>query len=101
MKSGYKIIWTDFASDELANTFIYLENDFSEKHVINLANEIERIINLISENPLLFVKVYDQEIRRVAILKYNNLNYKINEDSVEIISFFSNRQSPEKQKLNK
>ena len=34
MQSGYKIIWTDFASDELADTFDYLENDFSEEHVI-------------------------------------------------------------------
>lgn len=99
MKSGYKIIWTDFAAEELAGTINYLESNFSNKEISDLAKEIERIVKLISENPLLFPKVYDYEIRRVVILKYNNLNYRIVENTVEIISFFSNRQGPEKQKL--
>ena len=54
---------------------------------------------MISENPLLFPKVDESQVRRVVILKYNNLNYRIMENSVELISFFSNRQSPDKQKL--
>ena len=99
MKSGYEVIWTDFALSELAETFEYLKFNFTDEEISKLANELEHTINLISENPLLFAKVDENDVRRVVILKYNNLNYRIIEKSVEIISFFSNRQSPDKQKL--
>ena len=99
MKSGYEVIWTNFALSELAETFEYLEFNFTDEEISRLAIEIEHIISLISENPLLFPKLDENGIRRIVILKYNNLNYRIIENSVEIISFFSNRQSPDKQKL--
>tara|TARA_Y100000815_G_C13340296_1_gene499658 strand:+ start:1666 stop:1800 length:135 start_codon:yes stop_codon:yes gene_type:complete len=41
MKSGYKILWTDHALDELAKTFEYLEENFSEKELQRLSNSIE------------------------------------------------------------
>ena len=99
MKSGYEIIWTEFAINELEETISYLEKNFTDKEISSLVQHIERIVNLIADNPLLFPKVFESEIRRLVVLKYNNLNYRIVGNSVEIISFFSNRQNPTEQKL--
>ena len=93
MKSIYKIKWSENALEELNNTIKYLEQNFSIKELNKLAIEIEKIVLLISKNPKIFKKVSQiKNIRRVVILKYNTMFYKVNSDTIEILSFFSNRQ---------
>lgn len=99
MKSGYKIHWTDNALDELAQTIGYLEENFTDKEIRRLALKIESTTELISQNPNIFPKSDSKEVYKVVILKYNTLYYSVKEDSVEILSFFSNRQSPVKRKI--
>lgn len=99
MKSGYKILWTEHALTELAKTLEYLERNFSSKQIENLAQKVESTITLISRNPHLFSKSEKAGIFKVTLLKYNTMYYRIKDDSVEILSFFSNRQSPQKRKL--
>lgn len=100
MKNGYKILWTEFALKELEKTIEYLEENWTEKKLHNLAIKIEETLSFISENPNLFqVSDIKKDIRRVVILNHNTLYYRIQNDQVEIISFFSNRQSPKKRKL--
>ena len=100
MANGYKIFWTDFALSELEKTIEYLEENWTERELRNLAIEIEETLNLLSHNPNLFQKSdIKKEIRRVVVAKHNTLYYRINNNSIEIISFFSNRQSPKKRKL--
>lgn len=100
MKNGYKILWTDFALKELEKTIEYLEENWTEKELKNLAESIEEKVALISQNPNLFqASDYKKGIRRVVILTYNTLYYRFTNEQIEIISFFSNRQSPKKRKL--
>ena len=86
MQSGYKILWTDHALSELNKTIEYLEENWTDKELGNLSLELEHTVELISKTPEIFAK-------------YNSLYYRINNDSIEIISFFSNRQDPDKIKL--
>ena len=99
MKSGYKILWTDHAFFELEKTIQYLEDNFSSKEIENLSQKIESIVSLISQNPQLFPKSYKKDIYRVSILKLNTMYYRVNGETVQIISSFSNRQSPKKRKI--
>jgi len=100
MKNGYKILWTDLALKELEKTIEYLEENWTEKELRNLAETIEEKLALISQHPNLFqASGYKKEIRRVVILTYNTLYYRVTNEHIEIISFFSNRQSPKKRKL--
>ena len=97
MANGYKIFWTDFALSELEKTIEYLEENWTERELKNLAFEIEEILNLLSHNPNLFqVSEIKKEIRRVVVAKHNTIYYRVKNNSIEIISFFSNRQSPKK-----
>ena len=96
MKNGYKIHWTVHALNDLQNTISYLEENFSDKEIRKLSAKIENTIELISINPNIFQMSDIKGVYKVVVVKYNTLYYRIRGNSVEILSFFSNRQSPKK-----
>lgn len=101
MKSGYKILWTDFALKELESTVEYLKENWTERELHNLASKLEETLNLITQNPNLFpISEVKKGVHRVVILKYNTLYYRFSKEQIEIISFFSNRQNPKKRKIS-
>ena len=99
MEKGFEILWTDLALEELSETVEYLKREFSQKEIDNLGDEIERITSIISQNPNIFPNSDRLKTRKAVILKFYTLYYRIMNDQVEILSFFSNRQSPDKMKL--
>lgn len=100
MKSGYKIFWTDQALFELKRTIKYLEENWSEREIKNFFQEVEHTIELISKNPDLFPSSgkSDKIVRRAIIAKRTKLYYWVNDKTIEILSLFSNRQNPDKNK---
>lgn len=99
MKSGYNIFWTENALSELSDTIDYLERNFTEKEIKKLVLHIENTIDLISRNPNIFPKSEFRNIQKVTVLKFNTFYYRMQNEKIEILSFFSNRQSKEKQKF--
>ena len=100
MKNGYKILWTAFALKELEKTIEYLEENWTEKELRTLAESIEEKLALISQNPNLFQASDNKKnIRRVVIQTYKTLYYRFENEQIEIISFFSNRQNPKRRNL--
>ena len=100
MEKGFEILWTDLALDELSETVGYLEREFSQKEIDILGDEIERISSIISQNPNIFPNSDRLQTRKAVILKFYTLYYRIMNDKVEILSFFSNRQSSKKRNYN-
>lgn len=100
MKNGYEIVWSDFALNELQNTITYLEENWTKRELRILASRLESTLSLISKNPFIFQSSeIKKDLRRVIILKHNTLYYRLKNNKIEIISFFSNRQSPQRRKL--
>src|SRR5690606_14528427 len=99
MKSGFNVELTQNAKMELGKTIEYLEENFSVKEIKKLFQKIESINELIYRNQDLFPKSENNKIYKVVILKFNTLYYRTKNNSVEILSFFSNRQSPIKRKI--
>ena len=99
MKSGYNIFWTPNAKKELEKTLEYLEKNFTDRELKKLAVKIEEITELISHNPHIFPLSDNKKVRKTVILKFNTMYYRVLNEDVEILSFFSNRQSPTKRKL--
>jgi len=97
MKSGYKIRWTDHALSELEDTIEYLEKNWTERELKNFSQELDHTIELISRNPEVFqLTRKDSPVRRAVVSKFNNLYYRQNNETIEILSFFPNRQDPDK-----
>ncbi|WP_194767707.1 type II toxin-antitoxin system RelE/ParE family toxin [Tamlana sp. I1] len=100
MKSGYKILWTDHAISELKETIEFLEKIWTEKELRKFAAKLNHTIDLISKMPEIFPESIEKKnIRKAVVEKHNNLYYRVNKNSVEIISLFSNRKNPKKKKI--
>ncbi len=100
MKSGYKVLWTDHAISELKDTIEYLGKNWTERELSNFSEELDHTVELISKNPELFqVSKKKKGVRRAVVARYNNLYYRTKNDTVEILSLFSNRQDPDKIKI--
>lgn len=69
MKNGYNFFWTSNALQELNQTIEYLEENFSEKELKNLAQKTESVLQLISANPDLFPKSKSTNLYRIPILR--------------------------------
>jgi plasmid stabilization system protein ParE len=89
MKSGYSILWTDHAIKELEETIAYLNINWTEKEIKQLAIKLEETLELIALNPNLFQSSdIKKDVRRVVVAKYNTLYYRTKGNTIEIISFF-------------
>ena len=100
MKSGYKILWTDHAISELKETIEYLENKWTEKELRTFSAKLDHTIELISKSPEIFpISIEKNNIRKAVVEKHNNLYYRINKNSIEIISLYANRKNPIKKKI--
>lgn len=64
-----------------------------------LATEIDKTLKLIVANPTLFPLSEFKGVRRIVIKEFNTMYYREKENTVEILSFFSNRQNLDKRKM--
>ena len=100
MKSGYRVVWTDHALIELRQAISYLEQNFSDREIQQLASKIESTLSLIATQPAMYPESPQRKgVRRVVIMRFNTLYYRVEGQQIEVISFFSNRQDAEKVKL--
>ena|SRR5690606_13524859 len=100
MKSGYKVFWTDHAISELKQTIEYLEKHWTERELRIFSAKLDHTIELISKAPEIFPSSFEKkDIRKAVVEEHNNLYYRINENSIEIVSLFSNRKNPNKKKI--
>ena len=100
MKNIYEIQWTEHALSELNEVFDYLKANWTKKEISKLSIKIEKTIELISKNPDLFPEINKKKkIRRAVITKHNTLYYQKKDNTLEVVSFFSNRKNPDKLNL--
>ena len=97
MKSGYSVVWTGHAISELRKT---IEKHWTERELRIFSAKLDHTIELISKTPEIFPSSFEKkDIRRAVVEEHNNLYYRINENSIEIVSLFSNRKNPKKKKI--
>lgn len=65
MESGYKILWTDHALKELANTYEYLEANFTTHELKKLSIEIDNTLKLISKTLIYFQYQNQKELEEL------------------------------------
>ena len=95
------IKWTKPAAKRKANILKYwTKRNGSPTYSAKIENESNKAETLISANPFIGTEVEDlKDVRRLFIMKYYSLFYRVKENHVEILSFWDNRQDPEKIEL--
>ncbi len=97
MKSGYRVLWTDHALEELEKAVEYLQSNFTDVEITRFARAVESTLSHVTRNPSMYPESAKANgIRRAVILRFNTVYYRVSQDEnqIEILSFFSNRQDP-------
>ena len=95
-----KIIWSPRAINEYEKIISFLFLICNEKVIHDFENLVNQNVSAISKNPNLF-PVIKAGIRKVSIHRNVSLFYEFKEQEniIEILSIFDNRENPDKLKL--
>ena len=101
MSNIYKVIWMPEAQQEPLETLDTITMQWSQKVLSKLITDVDHTIRLLEKSPYYFQVADDfPKVRRAVILKLNSLYYRVVEDNrVEILSFFQNRTDPDDRNL--
>ncbi len=91
-----KIVLTKYARENLTKILKYIEDNWSVLDRKNFVNNLDNMLNIISDHPYLCVesKIFPG-IRRCTLSKQNSLYYKINNDKIIVLMIYDNRQNPD------
>jgi len=92
-----QIFWSPDARNDFVNILEYLNKHWGKQGVLNFINRTEQVLQLISDNPLLFISSEKKpSVHRCVVVKQISLFYRINNNKIELLRFWDNRMDPEK-----
>ena len=96
MTSGYSIVWTDEALNELDKVIGDLTARWTAKEANRFFRELEKKLQLIALNPTAFAaSSYRADVRRCVVSKQTSLFYEVVNVTVRIVSVMDNRSNPD------
>lgn len=91
------IIWSPLAENDLDNILGYLNKNWSNKIALRFINIIDEVLRQIAINPKQFPIINKNlKVRKCVVTKHNSLFYLQNNNRIEILRLFDNRQDPDK-----
>lgn len=97
MKNTYKLVWSDEALINLKGIIDYLEKRWTKREIKKFAQLLDKQLNLIQNNPLLFSESHRSHgLRKAVLSRQTTIYYKIVNFEIHIITLFDNRQNPNK-----
>jgi plasmid stabilization system protein ParE len=94
-----EIIWSPLAKLQLENILEYyvIQNE-SSTYSLKILSEIEDLLNTLSNSELIG-RLTSNKITRVISMKVYLIFYEINNNQIEIVSFWDNRQDIQNRKI--
>lgn len=92
-----KIVWTPVAVETYHSLVQYLALEWGDLFKTKFLNEVEWVVDLISQNPEMFKRSTRYKNIRIGYLsKQCSLIYRIKPDEIELLVFWDNRQDSKK-----
>jgi hypothetical protein len=88
------VFWTDDATDTFDSIVSLIESKWSSKEVADFVNHTNKIIALITHQPLMYKASINNNVRQAVITKQTSMFYEVYQDFVTILFFWDNRQEP-------
>ncbi|KQB41169.1 type II toxin-antitoxin system RelE/ParE family toxin [Flavobacterium aquidurense] len=94
-----EIVWSSLAKLQLQNVleYYFIRNE-SPTYSLKLLNEVEDLLDTLSKSELIG-RLTSNKITRVVSMKVYLVFYEINENQIEIVSFWDNRQDVKNRKV--
>lgn len=93
-----EIVWSEKSISTFERVIQYLNEEWTEKEVVNFILETERVIEFISEHPYIFRDTKYHGIKEALVTPHNLLVYKIESEKIILITFWDTRQNPKRKK---
>jgi len=94
-----EIIWSDLAKVEFSNVLeFYFYRNENSNYSLKIVEEVEELLEILSQSHFIG-RLTSNKITRVIPMKEYLVFYEINENRIEIISFWDNRQNFENRKI--
>ena len=91
-----KIIWSTRASQELKQTLeFYNQRNQSTRYSLKVLKGIDELMKILSKNELIG-RLTSNKFTRVIPMKAYLIFYEVNQNTIEIVSFWDNRQDKTK-----
>lgn len=91
------IIWNRRASNNFNSIVNYLQGEWGDKVTRDFVVRTYRIIDLLAINPEMgTIEHFEKQIRGIVITNHNTLFYRVEDRNLILLSFFDNRQHPNK-----
>ncbi len=95
-----EIFWTRLANKKFDKILEYLLDEWNEQVTETFVKKTYEVLNTLAEFPEIGpIELKRKEIRGFTIVKQVNVFYKVKGNTLIILSFFDNRQSPSKKKF--
>lgn len=100
MISGYSVLWTDEAIDNVNAIINYLEQNWSAKEKSDFFKKLEKRLNIIKQYPEIFPKSQkSNNIHRSVLTEQITIYYSLEKQIIKVLSLFDVRQDPAKLKI--
>ncbi|MWB93401.1 type II toxin-antitoxin system RelE/ParE family toxin [Flavobacterium sp. GA093] len=94
-----EIIWSELAKIQFSNVLeFYFYRNENSNYSLKILEEVEELLETLSENEFIG-RLTSNKVTRVIPMKIYLIFYEINEERIEIVSFWDNRQDFEKRKI--
>ena len=87
-----KVEWTLLARDDYWKNIEYLENNWTEKEVLNFINEVDYSINLLVKGNVIFTQSDYINVYKMVVIKQITIYYSIKNETVYLLRFWNNYQ---------
>lgn len=96
---SFQVIWSPQAEYSYVRILEYLFEKWTEKEVEKFAERVGEVTSYLRQNPKMYIYSKSKKSYRAVLTQQTTLVYRIKEESVvELITFWDNRQDPEKLK---
>ena len=90
------IIWSERAVTEFQDTLeFYIERNGNNDYAFKIFNKTENLLEILQENEFLG-RLTENKITRVVVMDTFLIFYEVQKQNIELLSFWDNRQNPEK-----
>jgi toxin YoeB len=94
-----EIIWSELAKIQFSNVIeFYFHRNGNSNYSLKILEEVEDLLEILSENEAIG-RLASNKTTRVIPMKIYLIFYEINQDKIEIVSFWDNRQDVENRKI--
>lgn len=90
---SYKLHWSEEAVRNLENILEHLQENWSEKVVLNFKTSLSKLLDLIGRHPFIFPQSeYKKRLRKAVLSKQTTIYYEVKNNEVIIAYIFVNSQ---------